>query len=142
MTGYARRRADHPLRFPCGIPESPWVWIGSPEPDLEPHERILVHECQRVLVWGGAEELFLGDEFDEMALVSLDRTFYIVRTLGCCCPTREQVWSVEVSGRLGPMSDGIWRRRRYKGFELPPYAVNAISEALDLARRMTWPESR
>lgn len=121
--------------FPVRLWESPFAWVGSRTRYQDEPARRLRQNRARVLVWGGAWDFQSApDEFDEIALVSLRRLFYLVRTTGCCCSLREESWEVESHGRLRDFilrSPSVWP----PGL-VPPWALSSIQSAIGRAMSM------
>lgn len=131
--------ADKLFEYPCKVDASAFQWIGDPDAitkDSTPQDRLMAEARDRLVVWGGADDPDADYSFDETALVSLGEFFYVVQTAGCSCPSRGEMWSVEVSGPL-PVIEKWFNDGNYKGYTLPDWAKASFEAALALARGMT-----
>ncbi len=130
--------SDQAPHYPCRVDDSPFRWIGADQQFQDAGERLLVHARDRAVVWGGVTSGEEGVGFDDLALVSVGPVFLIVRSTGCCCPYRADVWAVGASGDL----DDLWRRFQTPlgcGFAFPTFAEEPVRTAFELARRLLDP---
>jgi hypothetical protein len=85
-----------------------------------------------VLLWGTAKDPHPAARFDEVALVSVETTFLVVRTAGHRGRVRARAWWVVGGGTLLDLWIEV-RVPRVATLDIPPYGRQAISEAVALA---------
>lgn len=126
------RLKDDPFRYPCWAWQGPCRWIGRPHRGLDETGRLLVSGMTWVLLWGTAKDPHPAARFDEVALVSVETTFLVVRTAGHRGRVRARAWWVVGGGTLLDLWIEV-RVPRVATLDIPPYGRQAISEAVALA---------
>jgi hypothetical protein len=124
--------ADDLFRFPRWATDGPVRWIGRRYRGLDEAGRLVASAMTYVLLWGAAKDRHPADRFDEVALVSIETTFLVLRTAGHRGRVRARAWWVVGGGTLLDMWIEV-RVPRVATMEIPPYGRPAIADAVSLA---------
>lgn len=71
-----------------------WNWIANPKAsNPTPEAQKLIDNRSKIKV---INELNLSEdyEYDEWALIKLDKNYYVLNTSGCSCPDPNETWGI------------------------------------------------
>lgn len=96
-------------------------------------ERVLVTRRDEVRLWSLITNDDTGYSFDDLALVQLDDTFYVLSAAGCSCPSHSEAWEIGCKSNdpielLSAVLEG-----NYRGWDIPEWAQGALFLGVSIA---------